>query len=253
MNQNHANLDPTPASLQAPSPVSRRDLFRGGLILGAGVLLAGCRSRGSLDPATLPDPLWPDKDIAKPSPTPNASRVAVGEAPNILPRSAWASGGIRGSGEKHQMNGVRRVTIHHTAMDASGLDTQAEVGNMLDRIRKEHLRRDSRVVDIGYHYIIDPAGRIWAGRDVGLQGAHVKDQNEHNLGICLMGNFEVSRPTPAQVQALTTFVPAQMRRFNVHSNQLYTHRELGTSACPGMYLQQIMKSARSRGGQFASL
>jgi hypothetical protein len=151
------------------------------------------------------------------------------------------------------MNGVRRITIHHTAMDNSGLDSQREVGKMLDNIRKEHMRRDSRVVDIGYHYIIDPSGQVWAGRSTDLQGAHVKDANEHNLGICLMGNFEIQHPTNAQVRTLNAFVPAQMRRYNVHTANLFTHRELGTSACPGINLQQIMQAARSRSGQFASM
>jgi N-acetylmuramoyl-L-alanine amidase len=247
------NHDPQPESPLPPSAVSRRDLISGGLLLGAGFLLAGCRSRGGTREGSLPEPLWPDKHAAIPSiPSPPPGPLP-GPTTEIIPRSAWASGGLRNSGQRHLMNGVRRITIHHTAMDASGLQGTAEIGNMLDRIRKEHLRRDSRVVDIGYHFIIDPQGRVWAGRSTMLQGAHVKDKNEHNLGICVMGNFEVQHPTPAQVRTLNTFVPTQMRRYNVHTSQLFTHRELGESACPGASLQQIMREARSRGGLFASL
>lgn len=228
-------------------------------MLGAGVLLAGCRSKGPLEQASLPGPIWPTDPGAKGAtlPGPSGPIETTGDgfpdSSDIIPRSAWATGGLRGSGEKHMMNGVRRITIHHTAMDATGLDTRPEVAKMLDNIRKEHMRRDSRVIDIGYHYIVDPSGQVWAGRSTDLQGAHVKDQNEHNLGICFMGNFEYQHPTRAQIRTLNTFVPAQMQRFNVHTANLFTHRELGLSACPGANLQSIMVAARSRSGQFAMM
>lgn len=235
--------------LPEPIPVSRRSLLIAGLVVGAGFMVPGCRSKGQTSQAGLPDPLWPDQQstASKPLPDPGAT-IAVPLSGDIIPRSAWAKGGQRTSGDAHAMNGVRRITIHHTAMDANGLDTKSEVATMLDRIRKEHLRRNTRFVDIGYHYIIDPQGRVWEGRSLNLQGAHVADQNEHNLGISLMGNFDIQRPTPAQVHTLNAFVPQQMRRYSVRTASLFTHQELGASRCPGINLQQIMVAARSRGG-----
>jgi len=236
-----------------PTQLSRRELIRGSLVFGAGAILVGCRSRGGVDQTHLPDPLWPDQVPPKAATLPSNKAPATVNDPNIIPRSAWAKGGLRESGAKHAMNGVRRITIHHTAMDSTDLRSRSDVATMLERIRQEHLRRDSRFIDIGYHYIIDPSGNIWAGRSTNLQGAHVKDQNEHNLGICVMGNFEIQKPTRNQLSTLNGFVAEQMRRYNVHSTMLFTHRELGTSACPGINLQQIMQAARSRGGRFASL
>lgn len=236
-----------------PAQISRRDLIRGSLVFGAGAILVGCRSRGSSQ-VNLPDPVWPDQVPPKTATLPSTSNTTpVFTDPNIIPRSSWAKGGLRESGAKHAMNGVRRITIHHTAMDSTDLRSRGDVASMLERIRQEHLRRDSRFIDIGYHYIIDPSGNIWAGRSTHLQGAHVKDQNEHNLGICVMGNFEIQKPTRNQLGTLNGFVAEQMRRYNVHSTMLFTHRELGTSACPGINLQQVMQAARSRGGRFASL
>lgn len=115
--------------------------------------------------------------------------------------------------------------------------------------RKDH-NNGKRWADIGYHYVIDPQGRIWEGRPTNLQGAHVKDTNEHNLGIMCMGNFDQQAPSAAQVAALDAFVVDQMRRYRVPITRVYTHQELNRSACPGRNLQAYMLQTR-RTGQIA--
>jgi hypothetical protein len=95
---------------------------------------------------------------------------------------------------------------------------------------------------------VDPSGRVWEGRSVLCQGAHVQDNNEHNLGIVVLGNFEQQVPTPAAIHSLDRFVASQMSRFNVPLRRVYTHQELRRTACPGRNLQRYMLASRSRGG-----
>jgi hypothetical protein len=139
------------------------------------------------------------------------------------------------------MNGVSRITVHHSAVDNSGLRNFSDTARMIEGIRAGHVARGW--ADIGYHYVIDPSGRVWEGRSVLRQGAHVQDNNEHNLGIMMLGNFEYQAPTPQALHAVDHFVASQMARFNVPLRRVYTHQELRRTACPGRNFQRYMMLA----------
>lgn len=250
---------------QQPNPgTGRREILAGGLFLGAAILLPGCAG-GSRSAANIPGPVWPDKEPWRPesSPTPTVQTpprgpviVANDVPPGILPRSAWTSSQPNMRVAK-PMNGVRRITIHHDAQNSTGLSGQRAVANRIAAIRNDHVRRKDPStgagwVDIGYHYIIDPDGRIWAARPTNIEGAHVRETNQHNLGIMVLGNFDQHRPTSRALQSLNAFVVSQMRTHRVPVSQVYTHQELKSSACPGRNLQSHMRVARASGGPIAA-
>lgn len=136
----------------------------------------------------------------------------------------------------------QRITIHHDGMDPVSLRTKSDVSHRLDQIRRSHLTRNFG--DIGYHYIIDPMGNVWEGRPLSWQGAHVGRQNEHNIGVMCLGNFEVERPTSAQLNGLDRFVAHLMRTHRIPVREVKTHRELASTDCPGRNLQPHMNQAR---------
>ncbi len=145
----------------------------------------------------------------------------------MVPRSAWAVAGVRGN--NLPMNGVTRITIHHTGEEH--VDSVSEL-ELLRRI--EHFHQTSRNWSaIGYHYLVGRTGNVYEGRPVHYQGAHVKYQNEHNLGISVIGDFMHVMPAPAQLAALGHFLEDQRGRFHVGKHRVYGHRELGVSECPG--------------------
>jgi hypothetical protein len=240
--------------------ISRRQLLQGGLLLGSAALFAGCASPGSSS-VSLPDPVWPDNPragstLASPvAPPPTPVRVAGPVvSTSVIPRNGWTTKGPLTSLAK-PMNGVTRITVHHSAINNTSIRSREDAARMLRGIQGEHMGRSDhnngkKWADIGYHYIIDPQGRIWEGRPTNLQGAHVKDTNEHNLGIMVMGNFDQQSPTAAQAAAVDAFVIDQMRRYRVPVARVYTHQELNRSACPGRNLQAYMLQTR-RGGQIA--
>ncbi len=55
---------------------------------------------------------------------------------------------------------------------------------------------------IGYHRIIERDGTISAGRPIYWQGAHVKGQNHHSLGVCLIGRNSFSTQQMAALEAV---------------------------------------------------
>src|SRR5437762_8205698 len=107
---------------------------------------------------------------------PNSSLPA-----GVIPRAAWARTGIARPYDIYPIGGINRITVHHDGMPPVTLRSQGDVASRIESIRQAHVHARGWA-DIGYHYVVDPSGRVWEGRPVRFQGAHVKDQNENNLG-----------------------------------------------------------------------
>lgn len=245
--------------------LSRREVVGGaGLLLGS-MLLTGCGSKKVT--AGLPDPVWqntgpvigsspayipPQVPGSNPGPAPQPVPPMAGPIPDVIPRSQWTRMGVARRGDINPMNGVRRITIHHDGMPPRSIRSTREAASRIEQIRLAHVG-DRGWADIGYHFIVDPTGRVWEGRQIQYQGAHVKDQNENNLGILVMGNFEIQQPTSAQIQALDRFVALQMQRYRISLSSVRTHQERAPTECPGRFLQGYLNRSRSRGGQIAML
>jgi hypothetical protein len=235
--------------------LSRRDVLMGGLFLG-GLMLTGCGSQN----AGLPGPRYPfeggtGSEIVRNQPVtvPAAPvRAPAPEVPSgIVARSQWTRSGIARPSEANAMNGISRITIHHDAIVSTDLRSGSDVARRIESIRRSHVQRGW--ADIGYHYVIDPQGRVWEARTTAKQGAHVEDNNEHNLGIVVMGNFNVHAPSPQATVAVDRFVALQMNRYNVPLSRVYTHQELKSTACPGNRMQRFMNSTRGRSGGLYAL
>ncbi|MCA9292704.1 MAG: N-acetylmuramoyl-L-alanine amidase [Phycisphaerales bacterium] len=265
------NTAPT-RSFDLPEAFDRRDAVAlcGKVLLGAGLasLLGGCAAggggsggrsmAGGGNARKSTDDLlarWGHGGPAAP-----ATRVAPAEsgrwsglgtdwhATPVRARSSWASEGVAPR-LMVRMQPVTRITLHHDGMTRFTATGEREVAARLELIRRAH--RNRNFGDIGYHYLVDPAGRVWEGRQLQWQGAHVANQNPGNLGICCLGNFEEQTPTEAQVRAVESFAISQMHRFNVPVNRVYTHRELAATVCPGANLQPRLLAMRRSGGALA--
>ena len=127
-----------------------------------------------------------------------------------------------------------RITVHHEGCGINVRTSTHSVEQCLDGVLGGHLRRNFG--DIGYHFVVDYAGRVWEGRSLGYWGAHVSGQNDQNVGVMLLGNFEMQRPSKEQLDALQKMVLALRTRFNVRPGRVYGHIDLGKTLCPGRYL-----------------
>jgi hypothetical protein len=229
--------------------LNRRDLLSAGLLFGAAGLFGGCaRSKGMVGqpfPTGRTYPTHPDQ----PAPTSRAGSQSLDALPaGVVPRRTWTTAAPIAA-LANPMGRVERITIHHDAINSSDVTSQSAATRRLNSIRQGHLQRD--FADIGYHFIVDPQGKIWEGRPLRFQGAHVKDQNERNMGVMVMGNFMEQRPTPAALAALDAFVASQMHRFAIPLSRVKTHKELAPTECPGTNLQRYMMDTRSSRGRLA--
>jgi len=193
--------------------------------------------------------------------SPKAAEAVATPTPNlqIQPRTAWNPAPVQPA-HLDPMGRIWRVTVHHSAnyfRDTS----PAAAAVQIRQIQREHMV-ERGFADIGYHYLIDPSGRIWEGRDLHWQGAHARgDHNKGNVGICVLGDFvrgsHGQTPTEAQERALAALLNQAMHVWSIPVEQIHTHRDFVQTECPGAQLQAVVdrivrEAAASRGGRVAA-
>ena len=234
--------------------LTRRQL----LLTSLGLLVTGCtqtptsltRRPGTPWPGGVSRPIrtTPHTRTVAPPPTPVKPlprQVVTAGPPGMKPRSWWTRSGAIKS-KVNPMLGVNRITIHHEGHTPVWFTDEQSTRARMEQVRSIHTR-DRRWGDIGYHYVIDRGGRIIEGRSIAYQGAHVSNQNPHNVGIMLLGNFEKQSPSQAQLTALQSTLRHLMAKYRVPVKRVYTHRELGPTVCPGRNLQPRIASLRTSG------
>lgn len=159
----------------------------------------------------------------------------------IISRATW--GAAAGHPERMERNkgGWHRITVHHSAeenapeLDGSIADSSAAIRQM----QKSHMEAKSpRWGDIGYHFLIDPAGHVFQGRELTWQGAHAEgDNNYQNIGICLIGNFDEERPTKAALESLRKLIDGLRKQNAIPRSAVFGHQDLKSTRCPGRFLE----------------
>ena len=143
-----------------------------------------------------------------------------------------------------------RIIFHHTAEKFSKTDL-ASVKDEIRRVQNMHINSSNYHNDIGYHYIIDPASRIWEGTDIGNQGAHTYGYND-DIGIVILGDFEpriqnfwdANTLNQQQKNAMQDISKWLCRTYNLPKSSvtgkespINTHRTFGaangSTVCPG--------------------
>ncbi|MFO0839737.1 MAG: N-acetylmuramoyl-L-alanine amidase [Phycisphaerae bacterium] len=216
----------------------------------AGVLIAlwltGCASQEkTARPRPIPEPLV---QIRPPPPPPRQQpMIAIRPQPKpapmpVAPSSAdWTPPGGINRGK------WRTIVVHHAA------SATATPQGMNDWHKQRGWENG-----LGYHFVIGNGvnygdGEVYVGPRWRKQqtGAHCKSGsgmffgvfrpsnffNERGVGICLIGNFQTGRATPAQLaslKALTRFICGET---GIRAGQIYGHGEVtGATECPGRNL-----------------
>ena len=88
---------------------------------------------------------------------------------SVKGRSRWRARPRRGN--ILRMRNVSRITVHHAAGKPNWTISERDVADSIRKIQRYH-QTENGWADIGYHYVIDRAGRVWQGREIKWQGAH---------------------------------------------------------------------------------
>ncbi len=163
----------------------------------------------------------------------------------IYKRERWTRRGVNRA-KLNPMGKITRITVHHSGSPKGFADTDYKATvSYLEKVRSYH--RSRKWADIGYHYAVDPKGRVWECRDIKYQGAHVRNHNEHNIGVVLLGNFEIQKPTWSQLSSMKKLVKQLRAKYRVGVKRIYTHKEINPTTCPGRHLQPVVSLYRRNG------
>ena len=178
-------------------------------------------------------------------------------APTISSRAAW------GADERLRdccvvYGEVHAGYVHHTVNSNSY--TRAEVPAVLRGIYAYHTQsRGWR--DIGYNFLVDRFGGIWEGRYGGVSlpvvGAHTLYYNENSFAGSAIGNFDITGPPAAMIDAYARLFAWKLSLHGVRPdtrqrvagdwfNAISGHRDAAATACPGRYLYAQLPSIISK-------
>ncbi|MGR3218533.1 MAG: peptidoglycan recognition protein family protein [Candidatus Anammoxibacter sp.] len=124
------------------------------------------------------------------------------------------------------------IVIHHSASNS---------GNAAN-FDRQHREINGWSRGLGYDFVIGngngskngliEVGPRWVKQ---IDGAHagVKKYNRFGIGICLVGNFDNTRPTGKQMSSLISLIRYFQERYNIPSENVILHKHVKTTACPG--------------------
>ena len=125
------------------------------------------------------------------------------------------------------------IVIHHSA-------TPSGSARMF---HEHHLKTRGWRNGLGYHFVIGNGTNSGDGRiEVGprwrrqIPGAHAGKRyyNDHGIGICLVGDFNKTQPTPKQMAALKRLVRYLQKRNFMPLEDIVGHRRVkSATGCPG--------------------
>ncbi|MBK7642004.1 MAG: N-acetylmuramoyl-L-alanine amidase [Planctomycetes bacterium] len=170
----------------------------------------------------------------------------------VIARAQWGAAPARAALMIKNSGGWKKITVHHSAeADPTPLDgSAASSAAALRQIQRSHLKgKTPPWGDIGYHYLIDPEGRVFQGRDLAWQGAHAKgDNNIQNIGICLLGNFDEEKPTQAALDSLRKLLDDLRRTYRIPRSEVHKHADFRSTDCPGKFLKPWVEAYRKGSG-----
>ena len=156
--------------------------------------------------------------------------------PVIIPRSGWNANEPR----NYQKHVPSRITVHH---EGTFFDKSGDAAKKIRNIQVWGLGPDRNWVDIPYHFLIAPDGKIYEGRDVFTVGetATEYDPSGHLLITCL-GNYEVQEVSEETINSLVMLIAYCSKKYNVPVSTLSTHRDNSKqTTCPGKNLYKFFE------------
>ncbi len=156
---------------------------------------------------------------------------------NIIPRAGWTANEPR----SYKQHVPVRITVHH---EGTRLEVTDDAAKKIKAIQVWGMGPDRSWVDIPYHFLIAPDGKIYEGRAVTTVGetATEYDPTGHLLITCL-GNLEQQEVPSAQLASLIKLVAYTCKKYNLPYETITTHRDNSTqTSCPGKNLYKYFEN-----------
>ena len=126
----------------------------------------------------------------------------------------------KGAYLRRALSKIRYIVVHHSAGDGFNAFDYA----------KWHIQRGWP--GIGYHYVIDPDGKINQTNTLDTVSYHVANNNTASIGISLSGNLSNHAMTKEQMDSLIKLIKKLKAEVGSHL-VVKGHKELQSTECPG--------------------
>ena len=165
---------------------------------------------------------------------------------------------------------VEHIVVHHSA-------TTNDVSDYLLAVRNIYLYHvnSNGWDDVGYNFLIDPNGVLYAGRDGqgteddNIRGAHFCAKNSNTMGICLIGNYSEIPPPDTLIHTLSQLLAWKVKKESLQPLESSFHPRGSSTGfilpticghrdgykagvysgcnteCPGNYTYELMDTVRN--------
>lgn len=163
---------------------------------------------------------------------------------DVVSRLGWGAQAPRHGGQTQHPN---RVAVHHTdgPQTMTLPESLAAVRNIQHYHRNVADGRKPVWDDIGYHFLIDGAGRVFEGRHAEIMGAHAGPAgNSDSVAISMMGNFNKQKLTGEQRDSLVrlvSFLSIKYRRDPSAAGFIEPHLHFMGTDCPGADVMAFLR------------
>lgn len=159
--------------------------------------------------------------------------------PAIVTREEWGSK-PKPIGEERKQVPVW-ITVHHAGEVWKESDDPIKFVRRMqewgqNRPTLEKPPRNTYWPDLPYHFLIGPDGRIFEGRPIEYEPeSNTKYPLNGNIGVEMMGDFNVQRPTLAQIRSCVQLTAWLSHQHKIDLDHIRTHRDAapGQTDCPG--------------------
>ena len=146
---------------------------------------------------------------------------------------------------------AREVWLHHsvTATPPPNRDAEIQAMRILENIGEQRFGGG-----ISYTFAVMPSGTVFQGHSVNREGAHTKGRNSIARAIVLVGNYDVLRPSGAQIQAVGALLRSGASAGWFAAAKLNGgHRNApgASTACPGRFGMDALAAMNSAAGNVA--
>ena len=159
----------------------------------------------------------------------------------VFSRKSWGAASAR----SQTPMSPSRVTVHHT--DGHPRTELAASVEEMRGYQRYHMNGHGWA-DIGYHFVIDGAGRVFEGRHTDVLGAHAEGANTNNVGIALMGDYNKTQLNAAQkdmLRHLVTFLALKYQTDPRQKGFIQGHMHFNNTDCPGRNVVAYLDTLRS--------
>lgn len=156
---------------------------------------------------------------------------------SILPRTSW----LANDPKPFKQHVPQRITIHH---EGNTFNKNDNAPKHIKNVQTWGMGKDRDWIDIPYHFLIDPNGNIYEGRNVFTVGetATEYDPTGHLLITC-MGNFEEQEVSDEQLNALINLIVYCCIKYQISPETIASHRDYSTqTVCPGKNLYKYLEN-----------